>query len=181
MYLGGEFLGSPKIPQERAPFFEVESTIELFKWIIAPGKDRWRNATTISLGLSWLLTIRHQIWDWRCAIYFHHSVSLFVCTIYLPPISAKYNLGDHLQMNPEPLGNPRLVSIHMCITPLVYIYIYLQYRERAVVYYIYNMKIFILSYNSVMYCTRALYNIKNTVNSIIPIFCAVNDASMLGF
>ncbi len=109
------FWGVLRFPKNVRLFFEVESIIELFKWIIAPGKDRWRNATTISLGLSWLLTICHQIWEWRCAIYFHHSVSFFVCTIYLPPISAKYNLGDHLQMNLEPLGNPRLVSIHICI------------------------------------------------------------------
>ena len=39
---------------------------------VPPGKDRWRNATPICLGLWWPLTIQHPFRG--CAIYFHDGV-----------------------------------------------------------------------------------------------------------
>ena len=49
----------------------VEKGVQYYTmWIL----DRWRNATPVSLGWSWPLTKFDTFWEWRCAIYFHHSV-----------------------------------------------------------------------------------------------------------
>ncbi len=48
------------------------------KWNIPTGQDRWRNATPISLGLSWLLTNRHRTLSGDRHRSFHHGVEGFL-------------------------------------------------------------------------------------------------------
>ena len=61
--------GSPS--RERTNISLLVGDIVGFRECIPPGKDRWRNATPISLSLSWLLILELLV------IYFHY--------VYTPP------------------------------------------------------------------------------------------------